>query len=469
MHTNYFIIIILIILLLVVSCTRATPPTQIVEIEPPPTNDVVEPTTSSTPTEPAETTEAVETAVSTPTQQPTSTPAPIYNGPRSAACGQILPILPTNTTPTTTEINPDPKALAQLRNMMPENAVVALDRILEAPKTVGLVVYRVGDEANGVYINPDMQMPLASVAKLVTLAAYTEAVTAGEIDPNSVVTVADLERYYLPRYDLNAHPKSINELDGEGSLLKNPDAVHMEDLPWMMIRHSSNAASDYLHMLLGQERIEETAVSLNIASQTAPCTFIGQFLTTGNHDRPTSQDREAIDAYIANPEAYGEEVALLADAFSNDTTYREDEISWRYWNRGPSSNTQRYFSHELNAHGTPADYANLMALFAQNGLSSSESSYQARVYLEWPMQFPSNQGSFSNLGYKNGSLPGILNVAYYAYPLGDTTPIVITLFYRDLPNRTYRQWSRNFQHDEFARWILANHNALPALKAVLNP
>lgn len=468
MKYRAIIIIQLLFIFVLTSCERPSPAAQIITISTPISNEI-EATQTTPPTpQPLATPVANETAVSL-TPIPTATQPPFYSGPLSPACGQILPILATNTTPTTTSLSPDPDALNRLKEIMPDSALAALDRILQSPGSVGLVAYRVGDEANGVYLNPDMQMPLASITKLITLTAYLDAVDKGELDPNTAIPVATLEQYYLAGYDLGSHRRAINELDDNGKLLKNPDAVLLSDLPWMMIRHSSNSAADYLHLLLGQERLEETAVSLNLTGQTAPCTFIGQFLATGNHIRSAFNNLPAIEAYAANPDAYGAEVALLADAFINDATFRKEEQSWRNWGRGPRTSTQSRFSHDISPHGTAIDYANLMALFAQNGLSNSESSYQARLYLEWPMQFPSNQASFSNIGYKNGSFPGILNTAYYAYPKGDSTPIVVALFYQDLSLKTYRIWRNNLTHDEFSRWILANYDALPALKAVINP
>jgi len=110
-----------------------------------------------------------------------------------------------------------------------------------------------------------------------------------------------------------------------------------------------------------------------------------------------------------------------------------------------------------------------MALIAQNGLSNPESSFLARRYLEWPMIFPANQERFSNLGYKNGSLPGILNTAYYAYPIGEVTPTVVILFFRDLPRTEYREWRNTLPHDEFARWLLDNPEGIALLKAALAP
>jgi hypothetical protein len=83
------------------------------------------------------------------------------------------------------------------------------------------------------------------------------------------------------------------------------------------------------------------------------------------------------------------------------------------------------------------------------------------------MVFPVNQERFSNLGYKNGSLPGILNTAYYAYPIGEVTPTVVILFFQDLPGSSYREWRNTLPHDEFARWLLDNPEGLTLLKAAL--
>ena len=384
-------------------------------------------------------------------------------------CGQRLPLLPENTTPATDSLSPDPVAVAALLAELPELARPAWERLLSNPGSVGLVAYRVGDEANGIYHNADLQMPLASVVKIIHLVAYAEAVAAGQLDPTSYVTLETLDSYYLPGYDLGSHNQAIAELTAAGLVLANPDRIRLEDVPWMMIRHSANAATDYLHLLLGQDAIEETAVSLNLTQQTAPCTFLGQFLAMSNQTRLGSNDRAAIQAYLDDPASYGAEVALLAAAYSQDSLFRGAEQVYHREERRPSSQDQRFFSHNLNAHGTPREYATLLAQIAQNGLSNPESSFLARRYLEWPMIFPANQERFSNLGYKNGSLPGILNTAYYAYPLGEVTPTIVILFFQDLPGSSYREWRNTLPHDEFARWLLDNPEGLALLKAALAP
>ncbi len=160
---------------------------------------------------------------------------------------------------------------------------------------------------------------------------------------------------------------------------------------------------------------------------------------------------------------------LFADTFVNDAAFREAQNEWRRENKRPSFATQRFFTENLNPQASAGEYAGLMAQIAQNGLSNPDSSFLARRYLEWPMIFPDNQELFSNLGFKNGTMPGVLDIVYYAYPQGETTPVVVVLFFRDLPNRTYREWRNNLTHDEFARWLLVDDGAITAVADALSP
>ena len=403
----------------------------------------------------------------TPTEIVLTTATPFFQGTPSPACGQQLPLFTEQAADLTTSLAPDPQAIAQLEKLIPDPALPALRYILDNPQDVGLAVYRLGQEADGVYLNADVPMPLASVVKIVHLVAYAEAVAAGQLDPLSTVSLAELERYYLPRSDFGAHQQAVAELAENGRTFGDPPQIILDEIPWLMIRHSSNAATDYLHQLLGQEVIEATAFALGLTSQTAPCPFIGQFLAMSNHVRTAPNDRAALEAYLANPPLYGQEVTLLMDAYVQNETFREDELSWRTEHRLPTLPSQQFFTAHLNAQASPRDYAMLMARLSQNGLSNGESSFIARRFLEWPMVFDVNQELFDNLGYKNGRFPGIHTTVYYAYPDGETTPLVIALFFHDLPNRTYQQWRSSLPHDELARWLLYDPAALPALRAVI--
>ena len=407
---------------------------------------------------------------------PAATATPAFSGPVSPPCGVLLNPLPVETV-SSVELSVSDSTRADLRSLAPEAAWPALQRLLDAPGTVGLVAYQAGRETEGIYLNADLPIPLASVAKIIILVAYAEAVASGEVNPQEQVTLAELDRYYLPNFDLGAHRRAINELRQNDGLI-SPDAdpaVTLDNVAWMMIRHSSNAAADYLHLRLGQARIEETAIALGLndapGNHSAPCTFLGQFLMMGNHSRGSANDRAILTGYAdgdpTDAADYGRDVASLADTYMNQADFREAEQAWRESTRRPTMDTQRYFAGRLAPQGTAGGYATLMRRLAQNGLSNADSSFQARRILEWPNQFVANQDIFSNVGYKNGSLAGVLNTAYYAYRWDDLSPVIVVLFFRDIPQQTYRQWRFNLPHDELARWLLADPAAIPALSAAL--
>ncbi len=375
-------------------------------------------------------------------------------------CGLLLPLASGPTEPA--NISYDIEIPAE---MLPSEALPALERLISAPETVALVAYEVGRESQGVYHNPDFPMPLASVVKIINLVAYAEAAAEGVLNPADWISLDELNRSYLPGSDLGAHNRALSELEERGLIGRDPPSIPLEQVPWMMIRHSSNAASDYIHLALGQEKIEATAVQLGLTHQTAPCPWIGQFLIINNNESTSNNNRVAVQEMIENPAEYGREVMRLSKAFTDDPDFRQEELSQRW--RG-NINTQKLFSHNLNAQGSAQEYADLMARILNNDLGSSYVNILIRRALEWPTEFVVNQEYFDFVGYKNGSLPGILTTVYYGQRREDGAQIVVALFFRDLPMNVYRNWRHSLPHDEFARWLLMEQSGIQILNQLLN-
>jgi len=273
-------------------------------------------------------------------------------------CGVLLPILESNPVEPVSSLR---KSEVNL-DSVPAEAQAALRRMLASPSSVGLVAFEIGKA----------------------------------IDPSSWVPVSEIESAYLPGSDLGAHRASLAELEEKGLITEDDPSIPMEQIPWMMMRHSSNSASDYLQTLIGQRVIESTVLDLDLPTHTAPCPFIGQFLAISNHNRP-GDDRQAIQSYLDEPERYGREVDQLIEAFMTDPEFRSDEGYWR----APIS-SQRYFAEQLNSKASANDYAKLMAMISKNEIGSDFVNILIRRAIEWPMIYPVNQSLFSSVGYKNG-------------------------------------------------------------------
>jgi D-alanyl-D-alanine carboxypeptidase len=402
-----------------------------------------------------------------PQSTPTLTPTPILDatgiadpGPfvmDGSHCGIQLPLVATPELATDQIANPNPSLMD-----VPGQVRPAVAFMLANPEKVGLAAYEVGREGEGVYLNADNPLPLASVVKVLHLVSYARAVQVGELDPDTVVPLAELERYYLPNSDLGSHPRAVAALVSEERVFGDPPAILLEDVPRMMIEFSSNAAADYLHMLLGQQRIEETAIALGFARQTAPCPFLGQFLLMGHRDEGLAP----VTKLVQDLPRYSREVMAVTEQYSGDQEFRDEAGGWQRANR-PTIEAQQLFSEQLNPHGSAREYANLMAQIALNTLGPWEESVRIRRYLEWPTHFTENQERLAWLGYKGGSLPGVLTVVYYAQPWDTTQPVVVALFYHDLPLETYREWRRSLPHDELARWLLRDRRAIPMIRDLL--
>lgn len=370
-------------------------------------------------------------------------------------CGLILPISSGPSNP-----SDSPGQVDVSIDTFPEAVRPAIERIFSAPESVSLVAYEIGRESQGIYFNADIPMPLASVVKIINLVAYAEAVDEGILDPADWIPVDELNLAYLPGSDLGAHNRALNDLEERGLIGRSPPSIPLEELPWMMIRHSSNAASDYIQLTLGQDIIESTAVRLGLTLQTAPCPWIGQFLVISNTERTSGANRAFVEEMISDPDEYGREVMRLTQAYTEDDQFRKAQLS-RRWRS--DMNTQRLFSDNLNAQGSAREYADLMSLIIQNGLSSPYVNIITRRNLEWPTEFEANQEHFDVVGYKNGSLPGILTIIYYAQRRSDGAQIVVSLFFRDLPMQSYRSWRQSLPHDELARWLLMEPDAIQNL------
>lgn len=402
-------------------------------------------------------------AVATPTQPPadlvtpvagvTPLPSPLPTWP---ACGQTLPVqLPA------APLTISPPSTATLPTLAPTDTLPALEHLVEAPEQVALVAYQVGREAEGVYWQPDAPMPLASVVKLAHLLAYAQAVEAGELDPHEIVPLEELERFYLPRSDLGAHAAAVAELQAAGAVSEG--GVALSQIVWMMIRHSSNAAADYLHARLGQAALEASIATFDLLPHSAPCPFLGRFLLMSNHTRVGS-DAQAVAALAADPDQYAQEVVALTARYTQESVFRQAEEAYWGLRRRPSVSVQAQLTAAWDTQASARAYADLMARIIGDRLATPRTNQLVRFYLEWPMEvFPANRERYLALGYKNGQLPGVLTTVYYARPVWSAEPVVVALFYRDLPLSTYQRWRRTLPHDALAHWLMSDPQAIPSL------
>lgn len=299
-------------------------------------------------------------------------------------------------------------------------------------------------------VNADQPMPLASTIKIVVLAGYAREVTAGRMDPDQLVTLADWERFYLPGTDGGAHFGALEELgiaaDDLGFALDPDMTVPLDRVVRAMSVQSDNAATDLLLERLGDEVLQAVIVESGLTGQDPPLPILGIFLAWFNHqDGPLTADR--VEALLRlTPEQYEARVRELAALYQNKT-WRADQLAWLAQQPLPPYELVSTVSNRLSPHGTARDYARIMAGVVTGTFGSWEISARMRRHLEWPLEFPEVQEDFLAYGTKGGSLPGVLTEATFIIPRdGDFggEPRIVVLFQRNLPQGVYERLSENF-------------------------
>ncbi len=322
--------------------------------------------------------------------------------------------------------------------------------IAQAGDSVGIACYSVNNPLGGRFAHADDPYPLASTIKIMILGVYAQGVAAGIYDPDERVPLSTLDAYYLPGTDGGAHPEFLKSVTPD-----KDSTISLAEVVNGMIRFSSNAAADYLHARMTDADFEAFYRLLGIEHTDIPVSLLGLFLAQDNHETGIS------DAALSREEMRTSTVEW-ADKYVSDVKWRLAERVYhrqntrRYLAVGKSIiDTQRIFFEKYDNFGTPNDFAKIMAILQRGDTLPATTSVIMHAALSWPMQFDDNRAIFFSLGTKGGSLPGIITAAYFAHPKHND-PIVLVVFYRDLPSDRYLNWLHSFDQQQF-EWYLLQH------------
>ena len=303
-----------------------------------------------------------------------------------------------------------------------------LDYLTTYPDEFSLVAYWTDAPERGVYHNAGTPRPLASTMKVLVLVEYARQVEAGLLDPAERVPLDSVGVYYVPLTDGGAHCQAL-------AVHRTEDGtVALDEVARMMVRFSSNAATDYLIARLGRDAALRSPERAGAAGSDAPLPLSGLFGGANARGLPVPPD-EAFER---------------AARFRSSPGYRRGQRAWQVL----SPLRLSYFEQRRNSHalpaGTAADYAGLMGRAYGGTLVSDSVSAHVRDVLGWPMLYGWSQDRFETYGLKGGSAAGVLTRAMYAQPRTDArgpaggreigSGVVVALFVQGLPRHVFETW-----------------------------
>ena len=117
-----------------------------------------------------------------------------------------------------------------------------------------------------VRLNENKMMPLASTVKILVAVEFAKQAGANVIDPEEMIALKDLDRYYIPFTDGNAHPMWLQFETRRGNI-KN-DSIPLLNVARGMSIFSSNANTDYLISRLGIDNVNNNTRLFGIKDHT---------------------------------------------------------------------------------------------------------------------------------------------------------------------------------------------------------
>lgn len=250
--------------------------------------------------------------------------------------------------------------------------------------------------------NIDKLMPLASTVKIIIAIEYAEQCSNATLDPDELVSFAELDRFYIPKTDGDAHPNWIKSLGGQTT----SDQVSIREIAKGMIRFSSNANTEWLLNRLGREHVNERLVKLGIRNHTKiynsdAALFIGKELF------PHLKGKELATAVSKlDTKEYLEAADTIHQKLLLDATYKSSLGDL-------SIELQKVWSDNLSA-STVSEYAALMKKFNSKTYFGAKTQAYLDEVLEALMENPANRSWLKHCGMKGGSTLFVLTKALYA-------------------------------------------------------
>lgn len=213
-------------------------------------------------------------------------------------------------------------------------------------------------------INENVDFPIASITQIIIALDYAKQAADKKVDPKQVIQVKDLERFYIPKTDGNAHMNWLTSLN-------NPVEVTLKQVVEGMVVNSSNANTDYLINELGIDSINETLKEIEFNSHDNVIPITPQlYLPAKLIENGMSKDEAFKHIEMLSREEYEKEVLIVFDEWCNvaPTEAIKNEIYSLM-----SMPFQKLWTSKL-AKSNTRDYAKLM------GRLNRETFYTKEVY-----------------------------------------------------------------------------------------
>ncbi|KOY83000.1 serine hydrolase [Lysinibacillus macroides] len=289
---------------------------------------------------------------------------------------------------------------------------------------------------NLVSINESVPLPLASTVKIIIAIEYAQQAAEGKIDPNQMVSLKELDKFYIPRTDGGGHQAWLAQLQREQEIASVP----LYKVAKAMIAYSSNANTDYLINILGLENINETLKQLELLhhDEIYPLTSI-LYIPQQLMDEKNLSSKEVLEAMREmEMDDYQQRAMAIHKSWLTKPLSEQEK---KHLLKHLSKSSQKHLSDHF-PRSTAKDYVAIM------GKLNNKTYFSDKVYqyldpvMEQLMERPKNRELFTQIGQKGGSTLFVVTIAMYAIDR-EQNKTELAFFANDLSDLEQVELARN--------------------------
>ncbi len=287
-------------------------------------------------------------------------------------------------------------------------------------------------------LNEDKVMPLASTVKIIVAIEFAKQAAHNVFNENKTIALSELNKYYIPNTDGDAHPNWISYEKEKGNIAN--DSVKLIDVAKGMIQFSSNANTEYLMDMLGFDNVENNLRLLGLKKHTPIYPLVSALFLYQN-PKNLPEDKILKEIKRLSNEQYARACILIHNELKHDSTYKE-----KFRPQDLTLRMQKEWSDRLPA-STTKEYVQLCTILNNRRYFDEKTYSVLSTVLETIMENPANQAWLSHAGMKGGSTIFVLTKALYA-TLKSGTEIEMAYFFNNLSgaeNHTLQGWMNDFE------------------------
>lgn len=286
-------------------------------------------------------------------------------------------------------------------------------------------------------LNENKVMPLASTVKIIVAIEFAKQAAKHVIDTNTAVALSELEKYYLPNTDGNAHAEWLKY---EKSLSHTTnDSARLIDVARGMIMFSSNANTEYLTSLLGLKNVNSNIQLFGLVQHTIIYPLVSSLFIYQN-PRGLKEEKILKEIQKLKEDEYVHYTTLIHAELQHDSTYKS-----KFRPIDLTLPMQKLWSDRLPA-STTNEYVKIASVLNNRKYFDSATYHVLGRILETVMENPLNQEWLDHSGMKSGSTLFVLTKTLYA-TLKNGNKVELAYFFNNLSgieNYKLQKWMNDF-------------------------